>query len=149
MTPGESQRFEGRMDVDSANNPAVKWYTGTIRATTVYAGVYQITTPAGAFRAALITTAYEIEILSVVSVRDTLYTSMLRVSERSPKRSIDGSRRSGSSGATRRPERSLSRPCFESPDRHPGGAVAAELVASRRGVVGSIDRQPAVHEETR
>jgi len=86
MTPGESQRFEGRMDVDSANNPAVKWYTGTIRATTVYAGVYQITTPAGAFRAALITTAYEIEILSVVSVRDTLYTSMLRVSERSHRR---------------------------------------------------------------
>jgi hypothetical protein len=109
MAPGESQRFEGRMDVYSANNPAVKWYSGTIRATTVYAGVYRITTPAGAFQAALIKTEYEIDILSVVSVRDTLYSSMLRVSERSPKRSIDGSRRSGSSGAIRRRVRSLSR----------------------------------------
>jgi len=74
MAPGEAQRFEGRMDVHSANNPAVKWYSGTIRATTVYAGVYRITTPAGAFQASLIKTEYEIDILSVVSVRDTLYT---------------------------------------------------------------------------
>ncbi|HEY3064207.1 MAG TPA: hypothetical protein VGL09_00300 [Methylomirabilota bacterium] len=74
MDPGASQVFEGRMDVYSANNPAVKWYTGRIRATTVYAGVYPITTPAGSFRATLIKTEYEIEILSVVAVRDTLYT---------------------------------------------------------------------------
>src|SRR6267142_405062 len=48
--------------------------TGGIRATTVYAGVYRVTTPAGAFRAALIKTEYQIDILAVVSVRDTLYT---------------------------------------------------------------------------
>jgi len=74
LGPGESRVFDGRMDVYSVNNPAVKWYTGRIRATTVYAGVYRVTTPAGAFRAALIKTEYQIDILAVVAVRDTLYT---------------------------------------------------------------------------
>ena len=40
----------------------------------MYTGVYRITTPAGAFRAALIKTDYQIDILAVVSVKDTLYT---------------------------------------------------------------------------
>ena len=74
LGPGESRTFDGRMDVYSVNNPATKWYTGRIRATTVYTGVYRITTPAGAFRAALIKTDYQIDILAVVAVRDTLYT---------------------------------------------------------------------------
>jgi len=74
LTPGESRMFDGRMDVYSLNNPAVKWYSGRIRATTVYAGVYRVTTPAGVFRAILIKTEYQIDILAVVSVRDTLYT---------------------------------------------------------------------------
>ena len=74
LGPGESRAFEGRMDVYSAKNPAIKWYTGRIRATTLYAGVYRITTPAGVFRAALIKTEYQIDIFAVVSVRDTLYT---------------------------------------------------------------------------
>jgi hypothetical protein len=74
LSPGESRTFDGRMDVYSANNPLIKWYTGRIRATTVYAGVYRVTTPAGAFRAALIKTEYQIDIFAVVSVRDTLYT---------------------------------------------------------------------------
>jgi hypothetical protein len=74
LGPGESRTFDGRMDVYSVNNPAIKWYTGRIRATTVYAGVYRVTTPAGVFRAALIKTEYQIDILAVVSVRDTLYT---------------------------------------------------------------------------
>ena len=74
MEPGESRTFDGRMDVYSLNNPAVKWYTGRIRATTVYAGVYRIATPAGVFSASLIKTEYQIDILAVVSVRDTLYT---------------------------------------------------------------------------
>jgi len=72
--PGESRTFNGRMDVYSANNPAIRWYTGRIRATTVYTGVYQVKTPAGAFRAALIQTEYQIDIFAVVSVTDTLYT---------------------------------------------------------------------------
>jgi len=74
LAPGESRAFDGRMDVYSINNPAIKWYTGRIRATTLYAGAYRVTTPAGTFRAALIKTEYRIEILTVVSVRDTLYT---------------------------------------------------------------------------
>ena len=74
LGPGESRVFDGRMDVYSANNPAIRWYTGRIRATTVYAGMYRVTTPAGAFRAALIKTEYQIDILAVVSVQDTLYT---------------------------------------------------------------------------
>src|SRR5262252_3448181 len=74
LSPGETRNFDGRMDVYSVNNPAIKWYTGRIRATTVYAGVYRVSTPAGAFRAALIKTEYQIDILAVVSVRDTLYT---------------------------------------------------------------------------
>jgi len=74
LGPGESRVFDGKMNVYSVNHPAVKWYTGRIRATTVYAGVYQITTPAGVFHATLIKTEYEIDILAVVSVRDTLYT---------------------------------------------------------------------------
>ena len=74
LGPGESRVFDGRMDVYSSNNPAMKWYTGRIRATTVYAGVYRVTTPAGAFSAVLIRTDYQIDILAVVTVRDTLYT---------------------------------------------------------------------------
>ena len=74
MEPGESRTFDGRIDVYSLNNPTVRWYTGRIRATTVYAGVYRITTPAGVFSASLIKTEYRIDILAVVSVRDTLYT---------------------------------------------------------------------------
>jgi len=74
LEPGESRAFDGRMDVYSSSNPAMKWYTGRIRATTVYAGVYRVTTPAGAFSAVLIRTDYQIDILAVVSVRDTLYT---------------------------------------------------------------------------
>ena len=74
LGPGESRVFDGRMDVYSVNNPAVKWYTGRIRATTVNAGAYRITTPAGVFRATLIKTEYQIDILAVVTVRDTLYT---------------------------------------------------------------------------
>jgi hypothetical protein len=74
MEPGESRAFDGKMDVYSLNNPTVRWYTGRIRAATVYAGVYRITTPAGGFRATLIKTEYQIDILAVVSVRDTLYT---------------------------------------------------------------------------
>ena len=74
LGPGESRTFDGRMDVYSLNNPAIKWYTGRIRATTVYTGVYRITTPAGVFRAALIKTEYQIDIFAVVSVKDTLYT---------------------------------------------------------------------------
>jgi hypothetical protein len=74
LGPGETRVFDGRMDVYSVNNPAIKWYTGRIRATTVYAGVYRLTTPAGAFRAALIKTEYQIDIFAVVSVRETLYT---------------------------------------------------------------------------
>jgi hypothetical protein len=74
LRPGESQSFDGRMDVYSVNNPAIKWYTGRIRATTVYTGVYRVTTPAGTFRAALIKTEYQIDIFAVVSVKDTLYT---------------------------------------------------------------------------
>jgi len=74
LGPGESRVYEGRMDVYSAKTPAVKWYTGRIRATTLYAGVYRVTTPAGTFRAALIKTEYQIDIFAVVSVRDTLYT---------------------------------------------------------------------------
>ena len=74
LAPGESRVFDGRMDVYSARTPAIKWYTGRIRATTLYAGVYRVTTPAGTFRAALIKTEYQIDILTVVSVRDTLYT---------------------------------------------------------------------------
>src|SRR5215813_5605355 len=74
MGPGESQEFDGRMDVYSSKNPSIRWYTGRIRATTLYAGVYRVTTPAGVFRAALIKTEYQIDIFAVVSVRDTLYT---------------------------------------------------------------------------
>lgn len=74
LGPGESRPFDGRMEVYSSNNPAAKWYSGRMRATTVHAGVYRVTTPAGAFSATLIRTDYQIDILAVVSVRDTLLT---------------------------------------------------------------------------
>jgi hypothetical protein len=74
MKPGESRTFDGRMEVYSSKDPSVRWYGGRIRATTVYAGVYQVRTPAGAFRATLIRTDYRIDIFAVVAVRDTLYT---------------------------------------------------------------------------
>ena len=74
LDPGESRVFDGRMDVYSLDSPGVKWYTGRIHATTVYTGVYRVSTPAGTFRASLIKTEYQIDIFAVVSVRDTLYT---------------------------------------------------------------------------
>jgi len=74
LQPGESRAFDGRMEVYSSKDPSVRWYGGRIRATTVYAGVYQVRTPAGTFRATLIRTEYRIDIFAVVSVRDTLYT---------------------------------------------------------------------------
>ena len=74
MKPGESRTFDGRMEVYSSKDPSARWYGGRIRATTVYSGVYQVKTPAGAFRATLIRTDYRIDIFAVVSVRDTLYT---------------------------------------------------------------------------
>jgi len=74
LGPGERRLFDGRMDVYSLNNPTMKWYSGRIRATTVHAGVYRVTTPAGEFSAVLIRTDYQIDILAVVSVRDTLLT---------------------------------------------------------------------------
>jgi hypothetical protein len=74
LAPGERRVFGGLMDVSSSRNPAMKRYNGRIRATTEYAGVYKVTTPAGTFGAALIKTEYKIDILAVVSVSDTLYT---------------------------------------------------------------------------
>ena len=74
LEQGERKVFDGTMNVYSSRRPTVRLYRGKIRATTVYAGVYQVTTPAGTFPAAAIRTDYEIDILTVVSVRDTLYT---------------------------------------------------------------------------
>src|SRR5262245_14791644 len=73
LEPGERRVFEGTMDVYSSSRPAVKLYRGRVRAVTAYAGAHQLTTPAGTFRAAVIKTEYEIDILGIVSVRDTLY----------------------------------------------------------------------------
>jgi hypothetical protein len=74
LEPGESRVHHSKMDVYSSKDPTWKWYTGGISATTVHAGVYRVTTPAGAFSAALVRTDYKIRILGVVSVIDTLYT---------------------------------------------------------------------------
>ncbi len=74
LKPGESQTFDGRMDVYSLNNPKVKWHSGRIRATTLHGGVHRVTTPAGVFHASLIKTEYQIDILALVSVRETRYT---------------------------------------------------------------------------
>lgn len=74
LSPGERRVFDGKMDVYSSSSPATKWYSGRIQAATTYAGVYRVTTPAGTFDATLIRTEYRIDILAVVSVRDTLYT---------------------------------------------------------------------------
>jgi hypothetical protein len=74
MEPGDRRVFDGTMEVYSSSRPAAKLYRGRIRATTVYAGMHQVSTPAGTFQAAVIKTEYEIDILAIVSVRDTLYT---------------------------------------------------------------------------
>lgn len=74
LEPGETRAHHSKMDVYSSKDPTWKWYTGRISATTVHAGVYRVTTPAGVFRAALVRTDYKIRILGVVSVVDTLYT---------------------------------------------------------------------------
>jgi hypothetical protein len=74
LGPAEARVFDGKMDVYRVKDPATRWYSGRIRATTVYAGVHQVTTPAGTFSATLIRTEYKIDILAVVSVTDTLYT---------------------------------------------------------------------------
>jgi hypothetical protein len=74
LEPGASKVFDGKMEVYSSRRPATKWYSGRIRATTQHAGMYRVTTPAGTFNAILIKTEYRIDILAVVSVRDTLYT---------------------------------------------------------------------------
>jgi hypothetical protein len=74
LQPGEAREFDGKMTVYRASDPATRWYSGRIRATTVHAGVYRVKTPAGTFNATLVRTDYKIDILSVVSVTDTLYT---------------------------------------------------------------------------
>jgi hypothetical protein len=74
LRPGEPRVFDGKMDVYRLRDPSTRWYSGRIRATTMHAGVYQVTTPAGAFSALLVRTDYKIDILGVVSVTDTLYT---------------------------------------------------------------------------
>jgi len=74
LEPGATRVYDGRMDVYHAGSPDAKWYSGRMRATTVYAGKYRIRTPAGTFNATLVKTDYKIDILAVVSVTDTLYT---------------------------------------------------------------------------
>ena len=74
LVPGERRGFDGKMEVYSSQDPALKMYSGRIRATTAYVGAYQVRTPAGVFNATLISTEYRIDILAVVSVRDRLYT---------------------------------------------------------------------------
>ncbi len=74
LRPGERRVFEGRMEIYASRKPGTRLYSGRIQATTVYAGVYRVTTPAGTFNAALITTDYQIDVLALVSVKDTLYT---------------------------------------------------------------------------
>jgi hypothetical protein len=74
LAPWETRVFAAKMEVYSSSDPATKWYSGRIRATTTHAGAYQVTTPAGTFPAVLIRTDYRIDILGVVSVKDTLHT---------------------------------------------------------------------------
>jgi len=74
LAPGERRMFDGKMEVYSVEVPALKRYSGRIRATTMHAGVYRVRTPAGTFDATLIRTDYRIDIFAVVTVRDRLYT---------------------------------------------------------------------------
>ena len=74
LRPGELRAFDGKMDVYRVRDPATRWYSGRIRATTMHAGMYRVRTPAGTFSAMLVRTDYKIDILGVVSVTDTLYT---------------------------------------------------------------------------
>jgi hypothetical protein len=45
LEPGATRVYDGRMDVYHAASPDSKWYSGRMRATTVYAGMYRIRTP--------------------------------------------------------------------------------------------------------
>jgi hypothetical protein len=74
LAPDETREFSCLMDVYRVGDLTTRWYSGRIRATTAYGGAHQVTTPAGTFRAVLIRTDYKIDILTVVSVTDTLYT---------------------------------------------------------------------------
>jgi hypothetical protein len=74
LEPGERRTFDGKMEVYSAEDPSVKRYSGRIRATTMHGGVYRVKTPAGTFDAILIRTDYKIDIFTVVTVTDRLYT---------------------------------------------------------------------------
>ncbi len=74
LGPGEPRVFDGKMEIYTARGQGAKLYSGRIQATTVFAGVYRVTTPAGTFNAALIRTDYQIDIMAFVSVKDTLYT---------------------------------------------------------------------------
>jgi hypothetical protein len=74
LGPGERRVFDGKMEIYTARGQGAKLYSGRIQATTVLAGIYRVTTPAGTFNAALIRTDYQIDILALVSVKDTLYT---------------------------------------------------------------------------
>jgi hypothetical protein len=74
LSPGERRVFEGKMEIYGSRKSGAKLYSGRIQADTVYAGVYRVRTPAGTFNAALIQTDYQIHVLGLVSVKDTLYT---------------------------------------------------------------------------
>jgi hypothetical protein len=74
LSPGERRVFDGRMEIYGSRKQGAKLYSGRIQAATVFVGVYRVTTPAGTFDAALIRTDYQIDVLGLVSVKDTLYT---------------------------------------------------------------------------
>ena len=91
MNPGESRTFDGRMEVYSSKDPSVRWYGGRIRATTVYAGVYQVRTPAGAFRATLIRTEYRRTSSPAMSRTARLTFAVVRAQSLVPRRCRRGS----------------------------------------------------------
>jgi len=74
LSPGERRLFDGAMEIYASRKQSNKLYSGRIQAVTVYDGVYRITVPAGTFNAVLIRTDYQIDVLALVSVKDTLYT---------------------------------------------------------------------------
>lgn len=71
MKPGESRSFRQKVSVNYLNDPTKRDWGGRLNATYTYVGTYNVTVPAGTFKAILIRFAYR----GKVGPADVVYTA--------------------------------------------------------------------------
>ena len=72
MKPGETRKFEQKVEVDYLDDPARLDYSGTMNGEYTYVGTYEVTVPAGTFPAVLLRTKVEGKV-GPAHTQDTAY----------------------------------------------------------------------------